>query len=252
MKTTLWVPVGLAAILLAFSPAFGQDAGKATDARPVGVKTVIPIDQWLPMMTKELKLTSDEQTKMKANIEALKTAMAMWDKDNADKFTAAEAGVRKAMAGKDKDVLKDAEDAVKALKAERAKYQAEKEKEALSALTIEQQMEWERCILMYLLSQKYKQLTLTDDQIAKTRALCTEAGKLVYKAEDQATKEQIRQQTMREFVEKILTDKQREQLMGRRDNGGGFGGPAWRPGGGGGGGGGIVRPPGGGWRPRGR
>lgn len=229
MKRCGWVLGGLAALMLAVSPAMaaGKRAGKAAGdkVKPVVPKEgkgmrgaggaavgEIPVDQLLTLMTKELKLSDADQAKVKEKVDALTAALATCDKENADKLAAAEADAKKARQAKDKAGAKTAMESIRSLQDARAKVKADKEGDLMSVLTADQKLAWEGYKLFYAASETFRQLALTDEQLTKLRSLCNDAAKQVVAAQDDATKAQLRSKLIADATAQVLTDDQRTKL----------------------------------------
>jgi RNA polymerase-binding transcription factor DksA len=163
-------------------------------------------------MTKELKLSDADAAKVKEKIDAMKAALDTWDKENADKLSAAQADMKKAREAKDKTAAKTAMEAMRTLTDARAKLKADKEGDLMSVLTADQKLAWEAYKLCYMVSETYRNAALTDDQLPQVKSLCADAAKQIVAAQDDAAKAQIRTNLLEDVKAKVLTDKQREGL----------------------------------------
>ena len=165
----------LTAVVLGAAMAMTAGAAPRGKAGPKTAQDLVLEQQ--DLMVRECKLSDDQQKAVAEKFKLKLTALAAWEKDNAEKVKAAEEAAKAARQGTDKYAKKTASDNLKGLEAGRTQATAEADKAILDVLTAEQKDAWAGTQLAQTLLPRYKKANLTDDQTAKIKSACAIAAR---------------------------------------------------------------------------
>jgi len=240
MKRWTWFLCAVAVLALAAAAPAAEAAPKAEPAKTEGSKPALAtpeaaaqeaertsIEEIVGMLTKEVKLTADQQGKVREAITAARAAMVTWEKSNADRIEA----IKKAGAA-DAATLQKARDDYRALAQENQALQMKHQASIMEILTPDQRMVWQGFTIFSEMANQLKPLNLTAEQTARCRALCDAAAKEMgaVKAEGEAgakARQGIFVKLITDVRDTVLTAEQRAKMM---PPGGGPGpGPAVAP-----------------------
>lgn len=206
---------GLAVLGLVFSQAVAAEkTGKAAGGEKTRTERGAKGAQGdvVAEMTKVLALNDDMQAKVKAKVDAGKAAMDKWATDNKDKMDQNQKDMKAAREASDKAAGAKAQEAQKALEADRAKLMWDSQQDTLSLLTPEQRLTWQSYVVAKGAKTMFAKVELTDAQNAKIDELSKDAGKQVVDAKDAKAVNEIQMKFSKSVRETVLTDDQRAKL----------------------------------------
>jgi Spy/CpxP family protein refolding chaperone len=209
MKQTTLLLLSATLALLIASPAVLAEEGKAPAAKS-------PLRGEYAIMASELKLSDQQVADLAAKVKAKDEALAAWEKENGEKFKAAQEAAKKAKEGNDKEAAKKAAEELRALNEARAKIQSDAMTGIYALLTPEQKEAWEGFVLYRSAMARFRKAGLTEDQQKKVRELAGAAAKELSGATgDEKTVRQAKGQVQAKLakdVEALLTAEQKEAL----------------------------------------
>jgi len=154
------------------------------------------------MIRQMVKLTPDQEAKLKAQAKAYTAAESQWDADNGEK------------AGKLDEQIRAAQAELKALQTAQEKIESDNHDAILAILTPQQKTELTAVELQQVMVSRMPQVKLADAQATKIKSLCQTAAVAFDKIPEsnQNARWQAVQQLEQSIRAQVLTDAQRASL----------------------------------------
>lgn len=204
----------LVTILLAAAPLLAAQ-GKADKPKEKAPPSALRGEY--AIMASECKLSDEQKAQLEVAVKAKADATGAWDKANATKLEDLRKQQADAREKKDADALKRIAGEMKALTDERAKIETEQQAAIVGVLTADQRTAWEGFKIYRQAMARFKRAELTDEQTAKVRALCDQAGKDLAAVQGDAAavrkgQADIQKKLAASIEADVLTAEQREKL----------------------------------------
>ncbi|MEA3366845.1 MAG: Spy/CpxP family protein refolding chaperone [Planctomycetota bacterium] len=217
MKRLTWWALPLAAAMVfglatADAALAAKDEGaKAKRAKGKGARSGLRGEY--AIMVSQCNLTAEQETQLKAKVEARKQAMAEWEQAHGDKAGELKKAMKEARDAGKKDEVKRLGQEMKTLSAERRRLHEKTMADIYGILTPDQKITWAGFRLYRRMMRRYKKTGLTEEQQATIRKMSdATAEKLADAKADEKAEDQIVTALRSEIEQNILTAKQREAL----------------------------------------
>mgnify|MGYP000070728799 CR=1 FL=1 len=161
----------------ALAVALVPDLYAATRGKAAAKTTAEILLETQELMIRECKLDEEQQKNLKEKFKVKQEALAAWEKENGEKFKAAEEAAAAARKGADDAAKKKAAADLKEWQSKRAQATAAADKAIQEVLSEEQRIAWAGFELGQTTLARYKRANLTEEQTAKIKAACQSAAR---------------------------------------------------------------------------
>lgn len=188
--------------------------GAAEDSTPARLKS----DQTQSLVTllvRETKLTPDQEAKVREKQAAMFKTLAQWDKTHELQFTRLDAEIVAASSSGKTQEMEDLTKERNDLKQQRIDRAASLMNDLMNVLTPEQKLMWDGYKMFPEILAKFKTLTLTEEQYAKIREMCTAAAQqeAILRKKEEPTAP-VRENLIVDIKRNVLTPWQMDKMVG--------------------------------------
>jgi len=216
MKRLTWWALPLAAAMVfglatADAALAAKDEGaKAKPAKGKGGRSSLRGEY--AIMVSQCNLTAEQETQLKAKVEARKQAVAEWEQAHGNKAAELKKAMKEARDAGKKDEVKRLGQEMKALSDERRSLHEKTMADIYAILTPEQKTTWAGFRLYRQVMRWCKRAGLSQEQQATIRKMANAKAKGVTNADDDKAARQIVTALRKDIEQSVLTAEQREAL----------------------------------------
>lgn len=211
MRYTIGFASLAVATALAVSAAYAAGEAQTQKAPPAKTAKPAPLRGDYAVMAQELKLSDEQQDKIRDVVGERGAKISAWKKENASKLAEKKAAYNKALQDGDKDKAKESIGELRELSAELNTLYVDMNKAVMEVLTPPQRAAWQGILLNRALLKAVKDAEPTDEQKAKIKDLAVEATKALTAVDAQLDKA-AQAKALEDAKAKVLTDEQRAKM----------------------------------------